>query len=116
MSFHRVWQENEFESDDVFESISAFKKNGFVASRFLLGPFCYGDLRNSAIINYNGDVYKCTAVNFIDTPRDGYLNSEGDIIWEMIVWRKEWRQSSQISLVLSVKSCRFVMEDARLNL
>lgn len=82
VSFHKVWQENEFESDDVFESISAFKKNGFVASRFLLGPFCYGDLRNSAIINYNGDIYKCTAVNFIDTPRDGYLNSEGDIIWE----------------------------------
>lgn len=21
-------------------------------------------------------------MNFIDTPRDGYLNSEGDIIWE----------------------------------
>lgn len=32
--------------------------------------------------DYNGDVYKCTAVNFEEEKRDGYLDSNGDIIWE----------------------------------
>lgn len=82
VSFHKVWQENECNNDDLIGAINSFKKIGFVASKFLLGPFCYGDLRNSSIINYNGDVYKCTAVNFHDALRDGYLNSNGEIKWE----------------------------------
>ena len=35
--FHKVWQENEFESDDVFESISAFKKKVLLPQDFYLG-------------------------------------------------------------------------------
>ena len=69
MSFHKVWQEGEFESSEIEKSINAFIKAGFVASKFVLGSYCYGDLRNSAVINYNGDVYKCTAVNFEEARR-----------------------------------------------
>lgn len=43
---------------------------------------CYADLRHSAVINYNGDVYKCTAVDFLNVRRDGYLSSDGVIYWE----------------------------------
>ncbi|MBQ2838386.1 MAG: radical SAM protein [Muribaculaceae bacterium] len=82
VSFHKVWQEGELESNEIEKSISAFIEAGFVASKFVLGSYCYGDLRNSAVINYNGDVYKCTAVNFEEEKRDGYLDSNGDIIWE----------------------------------
>lgn len=82
VSFHKVWQEGEFESSEIEKSINAFIKAGFVASKFVLGSYCYGDLRNSAVINYNGDVYKCTAVNFEEAKRDGYIDANGDIIWE----------------------------------
>lgn len=43
---------------------------------------CYADRRHSAVINYNGDVYKCTAIDFLNTTRDGYLSEDGNIIWE----------------------------------
>lgn len=82
VSFHKVWQEGEFDSDDLEKAIKSFSNAGFVASKHMLGPFCYGDLRNSAVINYNGDVYKCTAVNFEEAKRDGYLDCNGNIIWE----------------------------------
>lgn len=43
---------------------------------------CYGDKKNSLLLNYNGDVYKCTALNFYKTPRDGFLTDAGEIVWE----------------------------------
>jgi len=34
---------------------------------------------NSVIVNYNGDVYKCTACDFAKTKREGKLNEDGTI-------------------------------------
>ena len=82
VSFHRVWQETDFDSSIIEKSISNFVETGFVASRLVLGSYCYGDLRNSVVINYNGDIFKCTAVDFENTQRDGYLNAKGEIVWE----------------------------------
>lgn len=42
---------------------------------------CYGDLLNECVINYNGDVYKCTARDFTPANRVGTLNEEGEIDW-----------------------------------
>ena len=82
VSFHKVWQESDFDSRIIKKSIDNFVKSGFVASKFVLGSYCYGDLRNSVVINYNGDIFKCTAVDFENTLRDGYLNTKGEIVWE----------------------------------
>ncbi|MFR1987084.1 MAG: SPASM domain-containing protein [Prevotellamassilia sp.] len=41
----------------------------------------YGDKNNTAVINYNGDVFKCTARNFTKTHREGILSPEGEVIW-----------------------------------
>lgn len=43
---------------------------------------CYADKRNSATINYNGDIYKCTARDFTKANRAGYINEEGELVWE----------------------------------
>jgi uncharacterized protein len=43
---------------------------------------CYADLRNSAIINYDGRVFKCTATNFSESTEDGVLTEDGEIIWD----------------------------------
>lgn len=81
-SFHKVWQEDDDPIDEASKVIQSFSDAGFVASRNILGSYCYGDLRNSSVINYNGDVYKCTAVDFNNVKRDGYLDENGCIVWE----------------------------------
>ncbi len=43
---------------------------------------CYADKVNSAVINYNGDVYKCTARDFLKDQREGFINEEGKLVWE----------------------------------
>lgn len=42
---------------------------------------CYADNYNQALINYDGKVFKCTARDFTKENAEGYLNDEGDIIW-----------------------------------
>ena len=42
---------------------------------------CYADKRNQVTINYNGDIFKCTARSFDSLNREGYLLDNGDIIW-----------------------------------
>lgn len=82
VSFHKVWQDVGACSEDIGVAVDAFTNVGILASEQLFGERCYGDLRSSAVVNYNGDVYKCTAVDFENSRRDGYLSQDGDIVWE----------------------------------
>ena len=79
-----VWQEkNREELIGKLDNIAAsFDECKIPASKMCFKDFCYADKRNSCLINYNGDVYKCTAVDFENTQRDGYLNEKGEIVWE----------------------------------
>ena len=77
VEFHKVWQEKDVPVVDVDNAISVFEANGFKVSKQLLGGYCYADKRNGCVINYNGDVYKCTSVDFENTSRDGFLNEFG---------------------------------------
>lgn len=91
VDFQKVWQDNEAEvNDDVIEclnkNIKLFHSKGFrVSSHKILDTVhnsCYGDKRYHALINYNGDVFNCTARDFTSLNRSGYLSSDGTIIWE----------------------------------
>lgn len=82
VSLHRVWQEADVDSSTLEHTISAFTKVGIAAKPTLFGEYCYADKGNSVVINYNGDLYKCTAVDFFNTPRDGYLTANGQLCWE----------------------------------
>lgn len=42
---------------------------------------CYADSPRHAVINHNGDVFKCTARDFATESREGRLNNEGRIEW-----------------------------------
>lgn len=79
-----VWQDNNRKEIYAYmdNMITAFSNEGIPSAKMDFRSFCYGDIRNSCMINYNGDIYKCTAVDFAKTPRDGYLSPEGEIIWE----------------------------------
>ena len=81
---HKVWQVGEDIESEIFEKRLYFKEMGF---RVVSGTYntvlnsCYGDHKNHALINYNGEVFKCTARDFTNANSEGILNSEGDIIW-----------------------------------
>ena len=89
VDFQRVWQDRREEKDISEElmdtCIDAFSEKGFHVSHESLDyvrASCYADKRNQAVINYNGDVYKCTARDFTAENRLGYLDDDGAIQWD----------------------------------
>lgn len=89
IDFHRVWQNGNGLNVDVplQKIMDKLRNNGFYVdgkdSRMnnLKNP-CYADKKNSVVINYNGDIYKCTARDFTMENREGVLDEEGNLIWE----------------------------------
>jgi uncharacterized protein len=87
INFHRVWQDNEEdEANKVRTIVNGFKQAGFsVNSHYAadnVRSSCYADKKNSAVINYNGDIFKCTARDFTTKTREGYITDAGEIVWE----------------------------------
>lgn len=87
VNFQQVWQDSTSSvdiTDIVDETISLFRENNIKVlyhnSDFIRNP-CYADKKNEAIINYNGNVYKCTAVDFERTEKYGFLDAKGEIVW-----------------------------------
>lgn len=85
-SFHEVWQEKIYMYEQITSVIELFRVKGFQVlyksehSRSIFNT-CYADKRNQVTINYNGDIFKCTARSFNSLNREGYLLDNGDIIW-----------------------------------
>lgn len=88
IDFQRVWQDGDLEysiEDILVETMEIFKKGGFDVSRRRASTVerpCYADRECQVLINYNGDVFKCTARDFRPERREGFLNENGEIIWE----------------------------------
>ena len=103
IDYHRVWQDDseELYSCDVRKQAEVLNDEGFVVQcrplRSIKSP-CYGDKKNTAVINYDGDVFKCTAKDFIPENREGYLNEDGNIVWEK-------SQEHRLSLKLRNELC-----------
>lgn len=51
--------------------------------------FCYAERKNQYIINFNGDVFKCSVINFETSNRIGYISKSGKFIKELNNW-KQW--------------------------
>ncbi|MDR3271869.1 MAG: radical SAM protein [Flavobacteriaceae bacterium] len=86
--FHRVWQNDSLDDISIALKENAkkmqakgFKTNVQYSPNNVLDS-CYADKQNSAVINYNGDIYKCTARDFLPKNCAGYLSKDGDLIWE----------------------------------
>lgn len=108
VDFQKVWQDNDAEKNDAViqclnENIRLFSSEGFrVSSHKVLDSVtnsCYGDKRYHALINYNGEVFKCTARDFTSQNRSGYLSSNGTIMWEQDSLEK------RLALKFSKSSC-----------
>lgn len=81
---HIVWQEGDRQGlfRKMDSAVEAFNAEEIPTAKMEFRGFCYGDKRNSCVVNYNGYLYKCTAVDFHNTPRDGYLSVDGQLVWE----------------------------------
>jgi uncharacterized protein len=101
ISMNKVWQE---ENENLGEQVSSFTEKaancGFDVFDALFGNTvrhsCYADKDNEAVINYNGNVYKCNARDFKNENREGILDEYGNIIWnEQYTKRQSVRQTNK---------------------
>ncbi|GAA3724418.1 radical SAM protein [Flavobacterium ginsengisoli] len=85
-SFHEVWQEKKDIHADVQGIVDLFREKGFNAlykgmNLDTVRNSCYADKNNHATLNYNGEVFKCTARDFESKSKEGQLNEKGIIEW-----------------------------------
>lgn len=86
-TFQRVWQDHGGDAKQTEEKIAeierAFEEAGLFVnpSNDFTVPYCYADKKNTVVVNYNGDLYKCTARDFVSKNREGTLTADGDIHW-----------------------------------
>lgn len=91
VDFQRVWQERPTVPEDevvaTIESYSATLKELAIrhTHRIMFGrgdTSCYGDKLNNILINYDGNLFFCTARDFAPGKRAGYLDEDGRIVWD----------------------------------
>ena len=89
VNFQRVWQTIGVEksTDSLIDNVGYIEKMGFMLSHnasFALyrGRVCYADSINYANVNYDGSIYRCTANEYKKQDRLGYLDENGEIVWE----------------------------------
>lgn len=111
VDLQRVWQDsnsnNTILNEDLLEKyMLSFKDIGIPVSAPIMDQVwnpCYADKTNQAVINYNGDVFKCTARDFTRENRLGVLNEDGTIKWD----EKKMKQREGVRLSKDVcKQCR----------
>lgn len=85
ISFQRVWQETA--TKELFEQAKCLNEyasslgyNTDLGGAVCAKSYCYADFDDSYVINYNGDVFKCTARDFDSTHKLGKLNSDGELV------------------------------------
>ena len=85
VSMHQVWQD-EKNDVSVIPIIQKFLDYGIsiqdkATNLNNVEQSCYADKIKSMVVNYNGDVYKCTARDFTQENRLGWLNEDGSVHW-----------------------------------
>lgn len=90
VDLQRVWQDRKDRFDETEEKAAALRaelrKEGFTVHTNHLAhtvrQSCYGDKVNHILINYNGDLYGCTARDFNRDNRIGTLSPDGETVFE----------------------------------
>lgn len=91
--FQRVWQDRITRTDETETKIKLIRKlfidSGFVVlSNYIphdVRNSCYGDKINHVLVNYNGDVFGCTARDFTSDNRIGKLDCSGNLQLDPVV-------------------------------
>ena len=84
-NFHKVWQDKQTDLAEktIEESRNWFNKEGFSVGypNEYINTRCYADKENCIVINYNGELFKCTARDFKSKNAEGVLNGDGGVVW-----------------------------------
>jgi len=85
-SFHEVWQEKKDIHSDIQSIVDMFRSKGVNTlykgvNLDTVKNSCYADKKNHATLNYNGEIFKCTARDFESKSKEGHLNENGVIEW-----------------------------------
>lgn len=108
VDMQRVWQDRNSkicQQEEVLGEelhlINRFRGVGYNCSAHVLDNTvsnpCYADKDMQLLINYNGDVFKCTARDFHEKDRLGFLGENGVVEWDIdkLSFRNEIRFSNQ---------------------
>ena len=85
ISFHRIWQDNKIPDADLYTQLSEledkFRQEHFyvISHSSNITDRCYADKPNNITINYDGNIYMCTAREFNKENSEGILNPDGTI-------------------------------------
>lgn len=92
IGLQQVWQTETVNKDiDVTSVNIEFENSGFVAPLYKLEERfyrCYADLLSQLVVNYNGDIYKCTARDYANQKPDGVLSNDGQINWNSTYYKR----------------------------
>lgn len=84
----RIWQnkENPEEAEEALDAVRKLvnARGNVYEDRYYSygkGHHCYADSYNQVVINFDGQLYKCTARNFDEKTTVGFLDSEGYAHW-----------------------------------
>lgn len=92
-NFQQVWQTSGSRTDTkakAQEIANIFTKGGLRTETDVIyhRHVCYADRENSVVVNYNGDVFKCTAREFSPSSREGVLTADGIIEFNELYTRR----------------------------
>lgn len=110
LSLQKVWQvdSNSIDKLRLFEFIRYANSKRFIVRYMTLnnnaGIACYADNYNQAVINYNGQVFKCTARDFSDENSEGVLYKEGIINWNT----EKLMDRMNIPIATNCKKCKLL--------
>lgn len=83
----KVWQvdSSKINNDKILSVIEKLFENGFIVDYYSQGGICFADKKNEAVINYDGNVFKCTTISHFDEQESfGYLDcNSGKIVWNI---------------------------------
>lgn len=113
VDLQRVWQDrNSRDIDDPTEETANnirtnLRKAGYVTpnntTRNHISHPCYGDQSNYLLINYNGDLYGCTAREFTKTNSIGFLKEDGTPKYnELFTKRQQSKFSKEICTICRI--------------
>lgn len=96
ISLQRVWQEPA--TKELYEQAKFIcdyaKTLGFnpdLGGEVCSNGYCYADYDNSYVINYNGEVFKCTARDFDSSHKMGRINEKGELVDVDATYRSSMR-------------------------
>lgn len=90
VDYQRVWQDEGLndgrDTADIIKKLrTRLREFGYPTSSSriinMVRDSCYGDKTNEMLVNFNGDIYACTARDFLPQNRLGHLLANGDIEW-----------------------------------